>query len=316
MIFIDETKVDLDPKKLKELQEVFPKFFREKNPKGVTISYIPTSILRLRDGKGNIVEQWQQSKPITAKAWENTGTGRHLVRYSPTFPRVGKSGELIFARSIIDVSHRMTIAPKRDLDLLYFMWFYSKCFTNNAAQPRGVKPFLSFEMPLDRAQKTVMSKLEHARVTTMIIDPEMGGISDMDIIDVARAMFLSEVDDKFEADKKGNIITTVELRNELLSIVESDPQKARIFFQLIKKDENFEVRKLISEAMAKDVIRWHEQSSTWHHVRADGVLGRKIIPVLNKDEKHNALANVIRSDESLRSTIKDKLSGKHVDIDS
>lgn len=133
MIYVNDEKLaKLDEEKLAILKQEFPTFFRDSGSKPIEI--------RFDERFARIVEWGNPSSPnkiIRKKAYPNArgikticvapdsnGVSSTVV-YTETPIIKNKNGEVKYSNTSINLSHGLTFHYKRDLEKLYYLYFYS-----------------------------------------------------------------------------------------------------------------------------------------------------------------------------------------------
>ena len=187
-----------------KLKEMFPAFFRDKNPESLRTKYLPTMIQRDRDGNLKMSPEIYLANRVTIL---EDGVSSEVV-FSKMPPVVNQATKQItYPDGGVRTRHNMPINPSKDIELLVFLMFYSPQVKNGLAEVQSKNPKITIESKQSEAKAKLDSKRALANFEAMIISDSQ--LPDDKIISLGRVFGINESD----ADVLRSVFLTMAERN-------------------------------------------------------------------------------------------------------
>lgn len=170
-----------DTGKMETLKKTFPNFFKDKNPEPITIHIHDQFFAKVKKSLvsgGNVgsmefspFKQAPQAESVqlSYNVQEADGTTA-LYSYSDFAPVMKDTMGLRFeyeatSGNIVTIGHNVNIFPHQ-IELLYFLWYYSNVFTNSGSPNTEAKYY--FYSKADSDKKTVSTIKRQAQVSGIL----------------------------------------------------------------------------------------------------------------------------------------------------
>lgn len=267
MIYKDGERLKPSDKQREKLKEMFPTFFREKDPQPLKMKYLPTMIKKGPEGNDIMPPAIHLCNRFTL----DDGDGRAEYVFTAQAPRKDKNGELIFDDGSLVARHNRPLQPKKDVEKLVFLMFYSSEVVNGFAPEKSKTPKVMIVSKQSEAKAILDERTLRANVEALLISdariPDekvktLGSVFNIqeEDPDVLRTIFLNMADSR-----------TGDFKERFLASVNSD---------------YLGVRKIVDECIDNEVLRTDKENHDWVKlVGEDYEFFVKYGPVNAKDPK-------------------------------
>lgn len=301
----------LSPAELKpyedKIKELFPYSFREEKPIPITLKWAPEFVRNapLYDGKGEmaqVVPNHANRKVATpnaiisavAKVREEGSSYEVEYMYSKQYPQINEKSGRAKAKGIrIKGGDKLgyNLDPKRDFDLIIFLYFFSSSVQNNAAGTHKGAAFV-FERPDQRAADDYNKLIVNQEVYNMVINP-LTFDSHEDLRKVASVVGFPTSGEE--------LVDRVKIQEHLKD--EKNREKwFRIRTDIVQTRRNnadmSEINDKVVRAINANVLREDKKKKVWTLTSSGGALVMEVIGVkgTSSDEKRMNLVQHLKLD--------------------
>ena len=295
MIYKDSKQIELDKNKKAELRKrfTFP----------VRIKYVKEFITWDKVNKRNVKPP---SISVPAKGSILFEGDVNEYRYASVVTKI--EGEPHYTPSAITVNEA-TVITERDIDLLYYLYFYCPYMSNGklAEEAKKKKTKLKekarfqFEDIKKEAELFIEKDKLATTVKALITNPDFG-VDDNDLRRIAKAMFIPN---------SGELDINLLRQGMLLKIESSRGTDGYEEFLAAKKNlGNTGVKAILSEAIDLALIKFEGRGRKWFWLDTDGEKTEMITPVLPGKDHNEALVEFLTDEsetlEQVKTSIKEK----------
>jgi len=229
MLFIDGEKFTLGTEELNQLKSVFPDFILKN--KSIRITYNENSVRKLQTNNPGMPFVFAKPKYgmllFCNFVDQETGEQRE-IRFSDGPPRFKSDGRKSFPAKSMPLDANFIFDPKRDKELLWFVYNFSDLF-GNGLKGRTNSPY-KFMMPEREATEKANAQMAEARAKVAIAN-----LTREQLVDFAKSNIVVNADDTKEviisriytimdknAEYRNYVIDTLTppQNNEILDIIE------------------------------------------------------------------------------------------------
>lgn len=229
MLFMDGEKFSLDAEDLNQLKSVFPDFMLKN--KSIRMTHNGDAIRKLQTNNPGMPFVFSKPKhgmllfhnfvdPVTGEQRE--------VRYSDGPPQYRNDGRKVFSAKSMPIDSNFIFDPKRDKELLWFVYNFSGLFANGL-KGKPNSPY-KFMMPEREATERANSQMSEARAKVAVANltkEQLIAFAKNDIIvnaDDTREVIISRIYTIMDknAEYRNYVIETLTppQNNEILEIIE------------------------------------------------------------------------------------------------
>jgi hypothetical protein len=277
-----------DHKYVKQRFPVFP----------IKLTY-PDSRIKPSKSKHNRLPDKPNSISFPMSAPVKSKMGTESWRYAEN-RIIGTNGRVIWSPTNL-VIRSMRLLQEEDIELIF--WLIKCCpFLEEGDNFNGRVPKCAIEDLVGKAEKKATKEADVAKMKALIYAPDIG-LSEKELRTVAKAYFISGVDDLSHAQVKLAVETMVN-RDKREGI--------KNFLNLVDADAALKVRSSIQRAIDKEVITYMVDKRTWAWVTPQGEKNEPICQITAGNEPHQALYDYFLGDKQFATELATALTGSKV----
>ncbi len=299
MLYKNDVKYDLTQREIDAIKKKFGKFpIRAIYPK----ERVKPS--RLKNNR-------QPDKPagisFPYRAVRKTGTGTEIWRYAEEVIHLD-GGKKKYIPQNFNYTGSVVLTDK-DIELVWFLLNvcpYTRPMSDNEEDKKnwnGKPPKIQFENLVKEADNNAIKKREEAEFMAMIYSPAVG-LTEEKLKDVAKALFINDVDDLF----------INQVREQIEKAVMVDKRNGvKKFMDMVKSDVVLTVRANIQKAIDGKHIKYTPNTKEWVWLGDDGKKTELICKLGRGIRPDEAIYDLYIGDEGFKDSIHSILKIREID---
>lgn len=281
MLYKNGEKISMNQPRLKELKDLFP---------FPVVIKMPDSAKRY--DKANKKDVFPASHFIPYSGQYSDKTGTNDYRYASTIRR-GKGGETLFEPTGYFLKDKLTLSdPNRDMELLYFLYFYSE-YCENGKNFKGGKGLCIIEDVKGESKTVFDDRQLQIKTQTLLFDSD-NMLPDEKVADIARSFFMANVGDK----------DPYTLRLELESVIKNTKDGFKEFVEMADvKSDMVEIKSIIQQAIDENLIGFNPAVNSWCFIAENKQFSSRICPAEAGKNKNESLYEYLTRNSELIETL-------------
>jgi len=199
--------------------------------------------------------------------------------------RRDRNGDLVYLPTHILVDKTIRLDNPKDLELLFYLWRVYPNIKDGLNENGSNRNYFEFVNEERAAVKSVEAEKPLVYVKYRVLDDDT---SDEYLNRVAKALFISDVDDKSRAEIQRAII------NQFGSLPSDKiKEKVKYFKEVIESEEKSELLVKVQEAIDLGKIGYDISSKKWFYFSDEGIRGDEILRVLTGDPNKRLVDHLV-----------------------
>lgn len=291
MLYKNDEQYHLTAEDIKTVRRKFRKF-------PITLTY-PEERVKKSPSAHNTLPDKPTSLSFPLNTTLKTPSGADRWRYAEN-KIIGPRGEI----SYMPINFFLTgtyILHENDMELIWYL--YTKCpYTEGGLNYSGKKPKCVFEDLVGLADRKALREEQTADVKALIYSSKVG-LSEAKLRQVAKAMFIPEVDD----------MTYNQVKVSVEQEINRDKVKgAEKFLEMIDAEEFLIVRSTLQGAIDKGLIKYVPAKSEWVWVLGPGRKHQTFAEIAPGADPNEALMDYFKGNKKFAQMLEASLKGNKV----
>jgi hypothetical protein len=291
MLYKNDEQYHLTADDIKTVRKKFRKF-------PVTLTY-PEERVKPSPSAHNVLPDKPTSLSFPLNTTVKTASGADRWRYADN-KIIGSRGEI----SYMPVNFFLTGTfhlQENDMELIWYL--YTKCpYTEAGLNYNGRKPKCAFEDLIGLADRKALREEQAADVKALLYSSKVG-LPESKLRQVAKAMFISEVDD----------MTYNQVKVSVEQEINRDKAKgAEKFLDMIDAEEFLDIRATLQGAIDKGLIKYVPAKNEWVWVMGPGKKHQPFAEIAPGADPNEALMDFFKGNKKFAQMLDASLKGQKV----